>query len=118
MWRTRVGDEGHNLNTFDYKILQFSQTEITIYHINQNDDIFDTNSLNPSNYLSALKYQQVDLPCNDYFYVCRLGEFIKTYSRRLKELDFSIDKQIDHTLSEETAKESCIIITIGLFRSI
>ena len=72
------------LETFDYKLIQFSETEITIFSIDQFAEEFDENSSNASKYLMSIKYQTIDLPCNENFYVCSLGEFISEYREKIK----------------------------------
>ena len=114
-----VENSSNPLERFDYKLIQFSDSEITVFETDQNSySNQDENSINASKYLMSIKYQSIDLPCNENLYICSLGEFITEYHKRLKSLNFKIEPQISDAMSDSLSRNICIIITIGAFKKI
>lgn len=101
------------INRLDYKLAQITNTELIIYRLGTDQ----TQQMQLSNYLMTIKLSQIDLPCNDYLYLCTLGEFKKEYSNKLYGIDFSTPepiKQILHT----NANSKCLVVTQGSFESL
>ncbi len=106
------------LNHLDYKFVQFDRDEIIIYNIDQTLKIFNENTINTSNYLITYKFQNIDLPCNNLFYICTLGELKREYQRKLKEVDFRTNRHVSQALMNKKADTHCIVLTIGYFKKL
>jgi len=118
MWKTKGKSDSFALNKFDYKVLQITDTDITVYEVDQTIDRIDESTVNASKFLMDIKIANIDLPCNDHFYVCGLGEFIREYKKRLKTLDFTINPLVEDAMSTDMAKTQCLVLTIGYFESL
>jgi hypothetical protein len=105
------------LNKLDYKMVRITNTELSIYHSpnqfekNVNSDI---GTMNISNYLITIKLKNIDLPCNDYLYLCTIGELLKEYSNKMPDVDFNT--KIFGQFNK--AGTNCIVLSLGDFNSL
>jgi hypothetical protein len=108
------------LNKLSYKMIQITQTELIIYStVNQFEAAKnDEGELNLSNYLMTIKLKNIDLPCNDYLYLCKLGEFKKNYKMKLPDVEFETNQNILSRFGEFKANTNCLILTTGPFQSV
>jgi len=106
------------LNKLDYKFIQFNDNDIIIYDINQSLKIFNENTINSSNYLATYKLQNLDLPCNNLYFICTLGELKREYKSKLKDVDFKTNKKVLKVLSNKVANKNCIVFNIGFFKNV
>lgn len=108
------------LNKLNYKIIQITQTELIIYStVNQFEAAEnDESELNLSNYLMTIKLKNIDLPCNDYLFLCKLGEFKKKYISKMPDIEFDTNENILRRFSDAKANSNCLILTTGPFQTV
>ncbi len=66
----------------------------------------------------TFKLKNIALPCNDYLYLCTVEEFRTEYSRKLRGVDFGVNKLVKGRLGIEVANKQCLLITQGSFDSL
>jgi len=119
VWHSSLNRDPKNpINLFDYKLFQINDEHMVIYRVNQALENYDENTVNSENYLMTIKLENIDLLCLDHYYLCTLGEFKREYKKKMKHVDFKTSKSVTDSMLESTAKENCIIFTIGLFHSL
>lgn len=105
------------LNKLDYKIVQITETEMIIYQTNEQDTKMEEPNLNLSDYLLTIKLADIDLPCNDYLYLCKLREFKRMYQSKMPDVDFTTNKNVVSKMGEK-ADKNCLILTLGAFEKL
>jgi hypothetical protein len=63
----------------------------------------------------TFKLKNIDLPCNDYLYICTVEEFRNEYSRKLRGVEFGINNLVAGRLGSDVANKQCLLITQGSF---
>ena len=66
----------------------------------------------------TFKLKNIDLPCNDFLYVCSVEEFRNEYARKLHDVDFKINSLVSSRLGADVADKQCLLITQGSFDSL
>jgi hypothetical protein len=109
-------------NDLKYKMVQITNTELIVYALDQfgssSDIINPAYSPSLSNYLMTIKLKDIDLPCNDFLFLCTLGEFIREYKQKMPDVNFSPNIEVTEKLGESQALSNCLVITIGPFQSL
>lgn len=119
MYKSKVNkDPKLPQNMFDYKLFQINDEHMIIYRVDQSLTEFDERSVNSSHYLMTIKLENIDLLCNDYYFLCSEGEFRKQFGRKLRHIDMKTAKEIAEVFPESVSGTNCIIFTIGLFESL
>jgi hypothetical protein len=119
VWHSSINkDPKSPQNIFDYKLFQINDEHMIVYKIDQSLSSFDENTVNSSHYLNTIKLENIDLLCNDKFFLCTLGEFKREFKKKMKHIDFTTAKEVLDSFPENIARDNCIIFTIGLFASL
>jgi hypothetical protein len=105
------------LNKLDYKIVQVTETEMIIYQTDKQNNIMNEPNLNLSDYLLTIKLADIDLPCNDYLYLCKLREFKRMYETKMPDVDFTANKSVKSKMGSKT-DNNCLILTFGAFEKV
>jgi hypothetical protein len=119
LWQSSVNkDKKLPQNVFDYKLFQINDEHIVIYKVDQSLTSYSEKTVNSSNYLMTIKLENIDLLCNEHYFLCTLGEFRREYANKLKNINWTTDPRIAEAYPDVIANTNCVVITIGLFKSL
>lgn len=66
----------------------------------------------------TFKLKNIDLPCNDFLYICTVEEFRNEYARKLRGIDFKVNPLVQGRLGRDVSDKHCLLITQGSFDSL
>ncbi len=119
MWiSSQNPNPNHELNTFNYKVLDINKDNIVVYQVDQNLRKITAKDVNSSKYLMTIKPGDLDLSCNSYMYICTYKEIIREYKKKLRGVNFDLPQQIEKSISKALALNQCLLITNGPFKTL
>jgi len=118
------------LSRFDKKVVEITNGKLIIYSemlegaytdVSQKGPKLPPNQkiINSSNYLMTIRYELIDLPCNDNLYLCSLEELRTEWQKKMRGVDFTIPPEIiKGNFNEKNVGKNCIALTLGPFSSL
>ena len=118
VWHSSINkDPKSPQNIFDYKLFQINDEHMIIYRVDQSISHYDEQTVNSSKYLMTIKLENIDLLCNDHYWLCTLGEFKREYKKKLKTLVMDTPKDVTDVIMESEARNHCAVFSVGVIRS-